>query len=72
LYPDGAGSIYPAAVMQVPERVGPEFSDYSHGFRPDGRLIRRWPRPQQYIAEGPRPWCVDLDLEKFFDRVQSR
>ena len=23
---------------------------------------------QQYIAEGYR-WCVDLDLEKFFDRV---
>jgi RNA-directed DNA polymerase len=23
---------------------------------------------QQYIAEG-RGWCIDLELEKFFDRV---
>ena len=34
----------------------------------DGRPIRRWPRHSRYLAEGYR-WVVDIDLEKFFDRV---
>jgi RNA-directed DNA polymerase len=57
------------AVMQVlQKRWDPTFSDHSHGFRP-GRSARQAVREaQQYIAEGYR-WCVDLDLEQFFDRV---
>ena len=35
---------------------------------PGGRPIRRWPRPSNTLAEGYR-WVVDIDLEKFFDRV---
>ncbi len=38
------------------------------GFVPNARRIRQWRVPQQYIAAGYR-WVVDLDLEKFFDRV---
>ena len=34
----------------------------------DGRLSKAVAQAQQYIAEG-HGWCVDLDLEKFFDRV---
>jgi RNA-directed DNA polymerase len=57
------------AVLQVlQKRWDPTFSDHSHGFRP-GRSARQAVREaQQYIAEGYR-WVVDLDLEKFFDRV---
>ena len=33
-----------------------------------GQLIRPWHRRSNYIAEG-HGWVVDLDLEKFFDRV---
>ena len=38
------------------------------GFDRDGRRIRPWPRRSRYIADG-YDWVVDLDLEKFFDRV---
>ncbi len=38
------------------------------GFGPAGRAIRRWQRYGNTSAEGYR-WVVDLDLEKFFDRV---
>jgi RNA-directed DNA polymerase len=57
------------AVLQVlQKRWDPTFSDHSHGFRP-GRSARQAVREaQQYIAEGYR-WCVDLDLEQFFDRT---
>jgi len=33
-----------------------------------GRRITPWLKRQQYIAQG-NGWVVDLDLEKFFDRV---
>src|ERR1700753_2543718 len=50
------------AVMQVLQgKWDRTFSDHSYGFRPGSSA-------QQYIAAGYR-WCVDLDLEKFFDRV---
>ena len=57
------------AVLQVlQKRWDPTFSEHSHGFRP-GRSARQAVRQaQQYIAEG-HCWVVDLDLEKFFDRV---
>ena len=61
------------AVLQVlQKRWDPTFSDRSYGFRP-GRSAR-WAAHQAvaqahaYIAEGYQ-WVVDLDLEKFFDRV---
>ena len=38
------------------------------GFVPDARRIKAVARAQQHIAAGYR-WVVDLDLEKFFDRV---
>jgi RNA-directed DNA polymerase len=57
------------AVLQVlQKRWDPTFSKHSHGFRP-GRSARQAVRQaQQYIAEG-HGWVADLDLEKFFDRV---
>jgi RNA-directed DNA polymerase len=46
----------------------PTFSDGSFGFRPGRRAQQAVSRAQAYIREGKR-WVVDLDLEKFFDRV---
>jgi RNA-directed DNA polymerase len=57
------------AVMQVLQRQWDRtFSDYSYGFRPGRSAHQAVAKAQQYIGEG-RGWCVDLDLEKFFDRV---
>jgi RNA-directed DNA polymerase len=57
------------AVMQVLQRQwDPTFSDHSYGFRPGRSAHQAVAQAQRYIAEG-HGWCVDLDLEKFFDRV---
>jgi RNA-directed DNA polymerase len=57
------------AVLQVLQsRWDRTFSAHSHGFRPGCSAHQAVLKAQQYVAEGHR-WVVDLDLEKFFDRV---
>jgi RNA-directed DNA polymerase len=57
------------AVMQVLQRQwDPTFSQHSYGFRPGRSAHQAVTQAQQYIAAG-YGWVVDLDLEKFFDRV---
>src|SRR6478609_9552311 len=57
------------AVMQVlQKRWDPTFSQYSYGFRPRRSAHYAVAQAQQYIAQG-YGWVIDLDLEKFFDRV---
>jgi RNA-directed DNA polymerase len=57
------------AVMQVLQREwDATFSEYSYGFRPHRSAHQAVVRAQGYIAAGCG-WVVDLDLEKFFDRV---
>jgi len=57
------------AVMQVlQKRWDRTFSEQSYGFRPHRSAHQAVSRAQQYISEGLH-WVVDLDLEKFFDRV---
>src|ERR1700745_4012898 len=57
------------AVLQVlQKRWDPTFSEHSHGFRPGRSAQQAVHEAQQYIAEGHN-WGVDLDWEKFFDRV---
>jgi RNA-directed DNA polymerase len=57
------------AVMQVLQgRWDRTFSHSSYGFRPGRSAHQAVAKAQQYIADGYR-WVVDLDLEKFFDRV---
>jgi RNA-directed DNA polymerase len=57
------------AVLQVLQRRWDRtFSDGSYGFRPGRSAHQAVAQAQQYIAQG-HSWCVDLDLEKFFDRV---
>src|SRR5580658_7270915 len=57
------------AVMQVLQRRWDRtFSDHSYGFRPGRSAHQAVEAAQKFIAAGYR-WVVDLDLEKFFDRV---
>jgi len=57
------------AVMQVLQRSWDRtFSAQSYGFRPGRSAHQAVAQAQQYIAAG-YGWVVDLDLEKFFDRV---
>jgi len=46
----------------------PTFSPHSYGFRPGRKAQTAVEQARQYIREGYR-WTVDLDLEKFFDKV---
>ncbi|MER8969140.1 group II intron reverse transcriptase/maturase [Mesorhizobium sp. M0808] len=57
------------AVMQVlQEDWDPTFSPSSYGFRPGRSAHQAVAAAQQFIADGCHT-VVDLDLEKFFDRV---
>jgi RNA-directed DNA polymerase len=57
------------AVMQVLQRRWDRtFSEHSYGFRPGRSAHQAVEQAQEYLAAGYR-WVVDLDLEKFFDRV---
>ena len=57
------------AVQQVLQKQwDPTFSEHSYGFRPARSAQQAVAQAQQYIADG-YGWCVDFDLEKFFDRV---
>lgn len=46
----------------------PTFSEASFGFRPGRSAHQALDRAKEHIAAGHR-WVVDMDLEKFFDRV---
>lgn len=57
------------AITQVLTRMyDPGFSECSFGFRPNRRAHQAVKLAQSYIEEGYR-WVVDIDLEKFFDKV---
>jgi len=57
------------AILQVLEPLlDPTFSESSYGFRPGRSAHQALHKGQEYVAEG-RDIVVDVDLEKFFDRV---
>jgi len=57
------------AVLQVLQpQIDPSFSESSYGFRPGRRAHDAVCQAQRYVQSGRR-WVVDVDLEKFFDRV---
>lgn len=57
------------ALLQVMTPIfDPDFSPCSFGFRPGKRAHDAVKQAQKYIQEGYN-WVVDMDLEKFFDRV---
>jgi len=58
------------ALLQVLQpRWDPTFSEHSYGFRPGRSAHQAVAQAQRYVAEG-YSFVVDIDLEKFFDRVQ--
>jgi RNA-directed DNA polymerase len=57
------------AILQVLQPIfDPTFSEHSYGFRPGRRAHDAVCQAQRYVQSGRR-WVVDVDLEKFFDRV---
>ena len=57
------------ALHQVMSRVfEPGFSESSYGFRPGRSAHDAVLKAREYVAGGKR-WVVDMDLERFFDRV---
>lgn len=57
------------AILQVLQpMIDPTFSESSYGFRPGRRAHDAVLKAQRYVQEGRRI-VVDVDLEKFFDRV---
>ena len=60
--------IQQAIVLILTPIFDPEFSDSSFGYRPYRSAQDAVKQVQQVIRSG-RTWCVDMDLSKFFDRV---
>jgi RNA-directed DNA polymerase len=59
------------AVLQRLEPIfDPNFSESSYGFRPGRGAHDALRQASKYVGEDGRVFVVDLDLEKFFDRVQ--
>jgi group II intron reverse transcriptase/maturase len=57
------------ALLQVLQpQIDPTFSEASFGFRPGRSAHQAVERAREHVAAGYR-WVVDMDLEKFFDRV---
>jgi group II intron reverse transcriptase/maturase len=57
------------ALLQVLQPIfDTTFSEHSHGFRPGRRAHDAVRQAQRYVQGGKR-WVVDVDVEKFFDRV---
>src|SRR6202051_1502455 len=77
--PDGGGRklgvpcvvdrlIQQALLQVLQEQWDPTFSEHSYGFRPGRSAHQAVAQAQIYVAEG-YAFVVDLDLERFFDRV---
>jgi len=57
------------AILQVLQPLwDPTFSEFSFGFRPGRSAHDAVAKAQEYVVEG-HDWVVDIELEKFFDRV---
>jgi group II intron reverse transcriptase/maturase len=68
--PNALGRLIQQAIQQVLTPVfDPGFSDSSHGFRPNRSAHGAAKQVQRTIRRGRR-FVVDMDLSKFFDRVQ--
>jgi RNA-directed DNA polymerase len=67
--PTGLDRLIQQALHQVLSQIfDPGFSEFSYGFRPGRSAHQAVIQAQAYVANGKR-WVVDMDLEKFFDRV---
>ncbi|NFO99281.1 group II intron reverse transcriptase/maturase, partial [Clostridium botulinum] len=57
-----------ALAQELNKIYDPTFSDNSYGFRPNKSAKQAILKSRQYINERHK-WVVDIDLEKFFDKV---
>jgi len=65
----GVDRLIQQALLQVlQKRWDPTFSEHSYGFRPGRSAHQAVAQAQSYVAEGYN-YVVDIDVEKFFDRV---
>ncbi len=60
--------IQQAIHQQLTLYYDPLFSEHSYGFRPGRSARQAVEQSSEYIKEG-REWIVDIDLEKFFDKI---
>ena len=60
--------IQQAITQQLSPIFDPTFSKHSYGFRPNKSAHDAVRKAKGFIKEGYR-WVVDIDLEKFFDKV---
>ena len=60
--------IQQALVIVLNPMFDPQFSEFSYGFREGRSAQMAVQKAQEYIKEGCR-WVVEIDLSKFFDRV---
>ncbi|MBS3995649.1 MAG: group II intron reverse transcriptase/maturase [Alkaliphilus sp.] len=60
--------IQQAIAQELSKIYEPTFSSSSYGFRPKRHAKMAILKAKEYINEGNR-WVVDMDLEKFFDKV---
>ena len=64
-----ADRIVQQAIAQVlSPMIDPTFSESSYGFRPKRSAVMALKQAKEHVADG-RKWVVDIDIEKFFDRV---
>ena len=69
--PTVVGRVIQQAVSQQLSQVyEPVFSEYSYGFGPDRSARQAVLQAMVYLNEG-YDWIVDLDIEKFFERVNQ-
>jgi RNA-directed DNA polymerase len=62
--------IQQAMLQELQREWDGSFSEFSYGFRPKRSAHQAIEQAQEYLKEG-YSWVVDLDLEKFFDRVNQ-
>ena len=61
--------LFQQAISQwLSPKYEPEFSAHSYGFREGRNAHQAVLQAKQYLGEG-KEWIIELDLEKFFDRV---
>ena len=60
--------IQQAVLQRLQPQWDPTFSEHSYGFRPGRSAHQAVAQAQAYVVEGYR-FVVDIDLAKFFDRV---
>lgn len=61
-------TIQQAIAMELMEDFEPQFSESSYGFRPYRNAQMAVQKAQEFVKDGYK-WVVEIDLSKFFDRV---